>query len=139
MNLEYLYREIIMDHYKSPKNKGLIDDKDYLLVKMYNPSCGDDVTVQFLLKDNIIKDIRHDGVGCSICCSSASVMSESLKGKTKEEALLIVDSFYNLLTGKKDNNLVGDMIAYEGVGKFPARIRCATLSWKAIEKGLKEG
>lgn len=139
MNLEYLYREIIMDHYKSPQNKGLIEDKDYLLVNMHNPSCGDDVTIQFSLKNNVIKDIRHVGEGCSICCASASVMSVVLKDKTKEEALLKIESFKNLLTGNIDNNLEGDMIAFEGVGKFPARIRCATLAWQAIEKGLKEG
>lgn len=140
MSLEYLYREIIMDHYKSPKNKGLINDKDYLLVNMHNPSCGDDVTVQFKLENNVIKNIRHDGTGCSICCASASVMSETLINKEKEEALKLIQRFYDMLTDtKNDVDLIGDMIAFKGVGKFPARIRCATLAWQGIEKGLKEG
>ncbi|HHT39494.1 MAG: SUF system NifU family Fe-S cluster assembly protein [Acholeplasmatales bacterium] len=139
MNLNYLYREIIMDHYQNPRNKGLLNNKNYQLVSLYNPSCGDEVTIQFLLEGKTIKDIRQEGKGCSICCASASLMSETLKGKQTEKALEIIESFANFLMGEKDENINREMLAFEGVGKFPARIRCAMLAWKALEKGLKEG
>ncbi|NMA05955.1 MAG: SUF system NifU family Fe-S cluster assembly protein [Acholeplasmataceae bacterium] len=141
MKIENLYRQIIMEHYKNPLNKGLLSDADYLLIKMHNPSCGDDVTVQLKVEDNIIKDIRHDGVGCSICCSSASVMSEVLKGLSKEEAIKIAENFIDMVMNKEfnPNYLKGDMQAYSGVRTFPARVRCATLAWVAALKGLKEG
>lgn len=141
MKLENLYRQIIMEHYKNPLNKGLLGDADYLLINMHNPSCGDDVTVQLKVENNIVKDIRHTGVGCSICCSSASVMSEALKGLEKEEAIKVAENFINMVTNKEFDTsyLRGDMLAYSGVRTFPARVRCATLAWVAIEKGLKEG
>ncbi len=141
MKLENLYRQIIMEHYKNPLNKGLLSDASYLLINMHNPSCGDDVTVQLKVEDNIIKDIRHEGVGCSICCSSASVMSETLKGLEKDEAIKTVENFINMVMNKEfdPSYLKGDMQAYSGVRTFPARVRCATLAWAAVEKGLKEG
>ena len=124
-----------MDHYKNPYNKGLTEDKNYLTTNLHNPSCGDDVTVQVLVEDKIVKDIRQIGKGCSICCSSASVMSVTLKGLEINKALKTIDSFYNLLMNKPyDQELLkGDALAYSGVGRFPARIGCATLPWKAIE------
>ena len=138
MNANNLYRQVIMDHYKSPKNKGLVDDSSYLTIHLNNPSCGDDVVVQLKLDNDKIIDIKHFGKGCSICCSSASVMSVTLMDKTKEEALSIINEFYNLTQGKDYNKqiLESDAVVYEGVSKFPARIRCATLAWKAIEQGL---
>lgn len=138
MQIEHLYRQIIMDHYKSPRNKGLKDDKNYFTVNLVNPSCGDDVTVQVLIEDNIIKDIRHLGIGCSICCSSASVMSEELKGKTVEKALNVIAAFNDLLMNKPfaEELLKGDALAYQGVSKFPARIRCANLAWYAAKEAI---
>ena len=138
MNINNLYRQVIMDHYKSPKNKGLINDSSYLTVHMNNPSCGDDVVVQLKIEDNVITDIKHEGVGCSICCSPASVMSVTLKNKNKEDALKIANEYYSMIQGKGYDKaiLTGDAIVYEGVSQFPARVKCATLSWKAIEKGL---
>lgn len=140
MELKHLYRQIMMDHYKNPQNKGLVEDESYSKFHLYNPSCGDDITVQALVEDNIIKDIKQDGKGCSICCSSASVMSQTLKGKNVNEANEIIQSFYNMLMDQEfDNNLVqGEMLAYSGVKDFPARISCATLPWKALEQALKE-
>ncbi|MDY0276651.1 MAG: SUF system NifU family Fe-S cluster assembly protein [Acholeplasma sp.] len=138
MDINNLYRQVIMDHYKNPQNKGLVNDGNYLTVHMNNPSCGDDIVIQCLLEDNIVKDIKQAGTGCSICCSSASVMSVSLKGKTKEDALKIINEFYELIKGNEYNKdvLTGDAIVYQGVSQFPARVKCATLAWKAIEKGL---
>lgn len=141
MQLENLYRQIIMEHYKNPQNKGLIGDSSYLLINMHNPSCGDDVTVQLKVENDHIVDIRHEGTGCSICCSSASVMSELLKNYSKEEALKTIDEYIKMITNQSydASYLKGDMLAYSGVKNFPARIKCATLAWKAVEKGLKEG
>lgn len=127
-----------MDHYKNPQNKGLIDNDNYEKVHLYNPSCGDDITVQVVVENNIVKDIRQDGTGCSICCSSASVASQALKGLDVEVALNKIDAFYNMLMDKTfDYELLkGDALAFSGVKDFPARIRCATLGWKAIEEAI---
>ncbi|HHT82368.1 MAG TPA: SUF system NifU family Fe-S cluster assembly protein [Acholeplasmataceae bacterium] len=140
MKIEDLYRDIIMEHYKNPRNKGLLENDKYKKVNLLNPSCGDDVTIQVLAEDKKIKDIRHDGHGCSICCSSASVMSETLINKTTEEAQNIIDEYMVMLTGKEYNKniLKGEAIAYTGVSKFPARIRCASIAWKAMEEALSE-
>ena len=105
-NLEQLYRQVIMEHYKNPKNKGLINDEGYYTVHLNNPSCGDDVNVQVKIVDDVIVDIKHSGIGCSMCCSSASIMSETLKGKTTKEALEIIDNFYELVKGEKVNDKI---------------------------------
>lgn len=141
-NIEQLYRAVIMDHYKNPKNKGLIDDVGYHKVHLNNPSCGDDMNVCIKVENGKIKDIRHDGHGCSICCSSASVMSETLKGKDVGEAKEVIGEFYEMIKGadvtdKMENDLE-EAVAYTGVSQFPARIKCATLSWKAIERAIEE-
>ena len=140
MDLNTLYRTVIMDNYKNPKNKGLVKSDKYHFVHLNNPSCGDDMNVELCIEDGIVKEIHHDGKGCSICCSSASVMSDVLKGKTVEEARSIILDFYGLVMGNlpEDEDRLGEAIAYMGVKDFPARIKCATLSWKAIEKGIDE-
>lgn len=138
MNLDHLYRQVIMEHYKNPQNKGLVEDPSYYTVHLHNPSCGDDIIVQVKTEQNIIKDIRHTGTGCSICCSSASVMSVSMMNMDIDEALLMIDEFYNMLMNKPFDHerLKGDALAYSGVSQFPARIKCASLAWKACEQGL---
>ena len=140
MDLRSLYRAVMMDNYKNPKNKGLTKDKDYKFVHLNNPSCGDDMNVELKVKNGRIEAIHHDGHGCSICCSSASVMSETLKGKTLEEAKNIIIDFYELVLGNevKDEEALGEAIAYGGVKDFPARIKCATLAWKACEQLISE-
>ncbi len=140
MDLKSLYRAVIMDNYKNPKNKGITKDDKYHFVHLNNPSCGDNMNVEVLVENGIIKDIHQDAIGCSISCSSASVMSETLKGKTIEEARKIIADFYILVEGQQpqDEEALGEAIAYGGVKDFPARIKCATLSWKAIEKALDE-
>lgn len=137
-NLEQLYRQVIMDHYKSPFNKGLVADPTYFTVHLHNPSCGDDMTVQVKTDNHIITDIRHQGTGCSICCSSASVMSITLMKKNEQVALDIINAYYKMLTNEAYDQalLKGDALAYYGVAQFPARIKCATLAWKAVEQAL---
>lgn len=140
MDLTTLYRTVIMDNYKNPKNKGLKKSDEYHFVHLNNPSCGDDMNVEILINDGKVVDVRHDGHGCSICCSSASVMSETLKDKTVAEAKALINDFYELVKGEmpKDEEALGEAIAYAGVKDFPARIKCATLSWKAIEQAITE-
>lgn len=138
MDLKALYREVIMDHYKRPKNKGLVNGENYFTVHLNNPTCGDDITVQLLVEDGKIKDLRHQGIGCSICCSSASVASVTLMGKTLSEGLQIINEFYELIKGEPFNEKLidGDALAYQTVHQFPARVKCATLGWKAFEQAI---
>lgn len=138
MDLKALYREVIMDHYKRPQNKGLLDTDKYFTVHLNNPTCGDDITIQLLVEDGIIKDLRHQGIGCSICCSSASVASVTLKNKTLSEGLQIINEFYELIKGNNFNQelIDGDALAFQTVHQFPARVKCATLGWKAFEQAI---
>ncbi len=138
--LRNLYRQIIMDHYKNPRNKGLVDDSTYKSEHIKNPSCGDDVTIQSKVKDGVVHDIRHDGSGCSICCSSASVLSETIKGKTTEEAQHITSQYINMITNQPydESTELEDAWAYQGIKDFPARTKCATIAWKAFEITLKK-
>ena len=140
INLEQLYRQVIMDNYKNPKNKGIILNSDYVNIHLKNPSCGDDMHVCCKVTNGIIDDIRHDGHGCSICCSSASVMSGLLKGKRVSEAREIINDFYEMVKGNEilDEERMDEAIAYKSVSQFPARIKCATLSWKAMEEALNK-
>ncbi len=132
-NITQLYNQVINDHRKYPRNLGLIEG--YKTLKVKNPSCGDDVTVQLDIKDGIIKDVRHIGTGCVICCSSASVMSEVLKGKTVEEASSIIEDFYELIKGNmpKDEDRLEDAIVYVNIHNYPPRAKCATLAWRAAD------
>lgn len=140
INLEQLYRQVIMDNYKNPKNKGLIESEEYTNVHLKNPSCGDDMYVCCSIKDGVLEDVRHDGHGCSICCSSASVMSNLLKGKKVIEAKEIIGDFYEMVKGNEiiEEERMDEAIVYKSVSQFPARIKCATLAWKAIEEAIKK-
>ena len=140
MDLQTLYRTVIMDNYKNPKNKGLLKTDKYHFVHLNNPSCGDDMNVEINIQDGVVSEIHHDGKGCSICCSSASVMSDVLKGKTVDEAHELINDFYEMVKGNEPKNeeALGEAIAYMGVRDFPARIKCATLSWKAVEQAIIE-
>lgn len=139
-NMEQLYRQVIMDHYKNPRNKGLKQDPSYKTIHIKNPTCGDDITIQTKVESNTISDVRHDGTGCSICCSSASVMSETVQGKTVEEATIIAANYLNMLGNQPFDETVDleEAIVYSGVRKFPARIKCASIAWKAFEGTLEE-
>ena len=136
MELDSLYQEVILDHYKSPKHKGLSEQKD-IQVHHNNPSCGDEVTLNLLMNGQIVKEISWDGIGCSISMASASVMSELLIGKSYQETMKILDAFVELMQSKGqsvgDENLLEDGVAFAGVSKFPARIKCALLGWMAFK------
>jgi nitrogen fixation NifU-like protein len=105
---------------------------------MNNPTCGDRIRLTLDLEDGVVKDAKFEGEGCSISMSSASMMTQAIKGKTLDEALKLSEIFSNMMLGKEYNDDIdlGDIEALQGVTKFPARIKCATLAWKAMEKGV---
>lgn len=137
--LAMLYQTIIKEHSKNPSNKRTLTEKTGEF-ELFNPSCGDLVVVQFNLKDGVLVDVSFEGQGCAISIASASMMTEIISGKTLEEALEIIQTFYELVKGNKeiDTKPLGDAVYLEGVSKFPTRVRCATLSWHALEEGLAE-
>lgn len=136
--LDQLYRAVILDHSKHPRKQGVLDEAT-AQIELKNPTCGDVIQVQLAIEDNKIKDVRFDGSGCTISMSSASMMTEAIIGKTIDEALMLADEFSGVVQGKEaaHQKELGDAMMLSGVSKFPARIKCATLSWKALEKALK--
>lgn len=139
-NLDTLYRQVIMDHYKNPRNRGSLSD-NALTLEMNNPTCGDRIEVHLTLEGDLIKDIKFEGEGCSISLASASMMTQAVKGQKIADAIKMSDTFSQLMLGEIDDlsdQDMGDAEALQGVSKFPARIRCATLAWKAIEKARDE-
>src|SRR5699024_3390109 len=139
-NLDTLYRQVIMDHYKNPRNKGSVD-RDALAVDMNNPTCGDRIQLQLQVEDGVVQDAKFTGEGCSISMSSASMMTQAVKGKKLDDALNMSKAFSDMMLGEDVDTEgldMGDVEALQGVSQFPARIKCATLAWKAMEKGVQE-
>ncbi len=131
------YRQIILDHYNNPQNKVESCPDGYEVQKGVNPSCGDELEMYIKYNGSDIEDIKFNGVGCSICCSSASVLTNELNGLNNEEIKNKLDNFDNLLKGEDfDQELFEDAIAFEGISKFPARFKCAFLSWQTIKDFL---
>lgn len=136
MQLDDLYRQVIMDHYQHPRNRGELTD-DAISVDMRNPSCGDEITLQLQVDDGIVSDVRFRGAGCSISMASASMMTEAIKGQPVAEALAMAQSFRGMMKGESvDPDALGELEALQGVSKFPARIKCATLAWQALERAV---
>ncbi|MER2089862.1 Fe-S cluster assembly sulfur transfer protein SufU [Sporosarcina sp. JAI121] len=135
--LDQLYRSVIMDHYKNPRNKGVIGE-DSITVDMNNPTCGDVIHLTLQVDDGIVQNAKFEGEGCSISMASASMMTQIVKGRKVDEALKAASVFSDMMLGKDidDSIDLGDIEALAGVAKFPARIKCATLAWKAMEKGV---
>lgn len=141
-NLDNLYRQVIMDHYKNPRNKGALEEGS-LTVDMNNPTCGDRIHLTMKVEDGKVSDAKFEGEGCSISMASASMMTQAIIGQDTETAMKLSKVFSDMIQGKdlddEDEELdLGDIEALQGVSKFPARIKCATLAWKAMEKGLNE-
>ena len=136
MQLDNLYQEVILDHYKNPQNKVLASDND-AQVHHVNPSCGDEITLGVKLDGNTVVSVNWDGVGCSISQASASIMSELLVGKSLEQANSLSESFLHLMQSKGseegDPEVLEDAVALAGVSKYPARIKCALLGWMAFK------
>ena len=136
MQLDNLYQEVILDHYKNPQNKKLSETFD-AQVHHINPSCGDEITLNVTLEGNTVKSVSWDGVGCSISQASVSILTDLLIGKSLEQAQVIADSFMHLMqskgTEKGDESLLEDAVALAGVSQYPARIKCALLGWMAFK------
>ncbi|WP_172195522.1 Fe-S cluster assembly sulfur transfer protein SufU [Saccharibacillus qingshengii] len=137
MQLDDLYRRVIMDHYKNPRNKGKFEAEG-MTIDLNNPTCGDKISLQLQLEDGVVKNARYTGDGCSISMSSASMMTEAVKGRTLPEALELAERFSSLMKGENvEFEEYEDIEALSGVNKFPARIKCATLAWNALRKGIE--
>lgn len=138
MQLDDLYRRVIMDHYKQPRNRGTFD-AEAVTINLNNPTCGDRIALQLRMEDGIVQEARYTGEGCSISMASASMMTEAVKGKTIHEALELADRFSTMVKGEAvEFEEYEDIEALSGVSKFPARIKCATLAWNALRKGVEE-
>lgn len=134
-----LKREIILENYQNPKNKGLLNDKTYMKVNMNNESCIDEVNLEVKIENDIIKDIRFDGEACAISTSSTSIMISVLIGKTLKEAETILQNFVNMIDEKPyDKSVLEEAIVYDDIYKNPNRKKCALLSWWGIEKILNQ-
>ncbi|GAA1923568.1 nitrogen fixation NifU-like protein [Marmoricola bigeumensis] len=137
-DLDAMYQEIILDHYKNPQNAGLREPFE-AEVHHVNPTCGDEVTLRVHLDgsgdDAVVEDVSYDALGCSISQASVSVMTELVIGKPVAEAMRILDSFVELMQGRgnvePDEDVLEDGVAFAGVAKFPARVKCALLGWMA--------
>jgi nitrogen fixation protein NifU and related proteins len=132
--LDSLYQEIILDHYKNPHHKGLREPYE-AEVHHVNPTCGDEVTLRVHVTDGVVEDVSYDAVGCSISQASASVLTDLVIGRSVDEAMSIHETFLTLMQGKgavePDEDVLEDGIAFAGVARFPARVKCALLSWMA--------
>ncbi|MGH9082462.1 MAG: Fe-S cluster assembly sulfur transfer protein SufU [Acidimicrobiales bacterium] len=155
-DLEDLYREIILDHYRSPRNRGELSSPPAHRVEGFNPLCGDEVVVTLTVEDGRLSDIKIGGTGCSISQSSASLMSAAVKGKDVGDVRRLIRTFKSLMSVHEaslgadgdgadgsepqpvDLSSLGELAALQGVVKFPVRIKCATLSWNALAQGLDE-
>jgi nitrogen fixation NifU-like protein len=136
-DLRELYQEVILDHHKKPRNYRQLEDARQ--VEGYNPLCGDKVTVYVKLEGDIVRDVSFQGSGCAISTASASLMTESLKGKTRAEAEAIFQAFHDLLTGKPQSAggaALGKLEVFSGVREFPVRVKCATLAWHTFHAAL---
>ena len=140
-DLSELYQEVILDHNKSPRNFRKLEDANRK-AEGYNPLCGDQITVYVRLEDGVIEEISFQGVGCAISKASASMMTASLKGKTEAEAQALFDRVHQMFVGeldtKNDKHELGKLSLLSGVSHFPARVKCASLSWHTFRAALKE-
>lgn len=136
--LSALYQEMILDHYRRPRNKGTLENAD-ASVEMKNPLCGDEIGLQVAFDGDQISDVKFSGRGCSISQASASMMTQLLKGKTRTEIESIRTRFRDLMLGTAEaTEELGPLRALSGVARFPARVKCALLAWNALERALVE-
>ncbi|MDO3070283.1 Fe-S cluster assembly sulfur transfer protein SufU [Mycobacteroides abscessus] len=139
MRLEQMYQEVILDHYKHPHHCGL-REPFAAEVHHVNPTCGDEVTLRVFVEDNKIADVSYDGQGCSISQAATSVLTDQVIGLTVDEALKTVASFNEMISSRGtidgDEDIIGDGIAFAGVSRYPARVKCALLGWMAFKDAL---
>jgi nitrogen fixation NifU-like protein len=141
MELDSLYQEVILDHYKRPLNKSLKGNPT-VQVHHVNTSCGDEITLNLHTDGTLVSEVSWDGVGCSISQASTSVVSDLIRGRTISEALTIIEAFQAMIQSKGtdsgDEELLGDGVAFAGVSKFPARVKCALLGWMAVKDAISQ-
>lgn len=146
-NLDDLYREIIMDHYRSPRNRGELATPPAVRAEGYNPLCGDELVIYLDVADGVISDIKLTGHGCSISQASSSLMSAAVKGKSIADVEALLHRFKQMMTLEEstptepvDFNVktMGELAALQGVVKFPVRIKCATLAWNTLQQAIDE-
>lgn len=135
-NLDELYQEVILDHSKNPRNKTELENFTHE-AKGHNPLCGDQISIQIIMKGEEISDVKFTGSGCAISTASASILTEAIKGKRKKEIEKIFGSFHDLVTGNETKEDLGKLTIFEGVQKYPVRIKCATLSWHALMAAIE--
>lgn len=140
VNLDWLYQEIILDHYKRPRNFGTLENAD-VVVEEENPYCGDHIVLQLKVDDDTIADIRFSGRGCAISQASASMMTEKVKGMKLDEALKFAEEFRRMMRNEKPfppEGEFGDLDALRGVREFPVRIKCAILAWELLQNAIAQ-
>jgi len=139
-DLRDLYQELILDHYKRPRNRRRMEPVDRH-AEGYNPLCGDRINVYLKMTDGVVRDVSFEGSGCAISTASASLMTEALKGKTVEETRDLFSRFHRLLTTEQSANQepdLGKLEAFAGVRQFPVRVKCATLAWHTLKAALEQ-
>ena len=141
-DLRELYQELIVDHSKRPRNFGKPENFNYC-AKGFNPLCGDKLNLFLQVEDGVIRDAKFEGSGCAISTASASLMTETLKGQTLQQADALFQTFHYMLTGPKDSQNaragMGKLAVFAGVNEFPARVKCATLAWHTLRNALHGG
>lgn len=137
MSLADLYQEVILDHYRSPRNCGRLADATVSL-RGDNPLCGDELRLDLALDGNTVKDLAFEGRGCSISLASASMMTTLVKGQTVARGMELIGRFKTMLRDGTEDDELGDAAALAGVSKFPVRVKCATLAWTTLEQALRE-
>jgi nitrogen fixation protein NifU and related proteins len=139
MSMQSLYQELILQHYRSPRNRGTLEEPD-VEISMNNPVCGDEITLQLRVAQGSVAEARFSGQGCSISQASASMMTERIKGRSLEDARRLAARFLELMHGSSEaaaDPLLGDLRALAGVAKFPVRVKCALLAWNALDEADK--
>jgi nitrogen fixation protein NifU and related proteins len=139
-DLDDLYRELILDHYRHPRNRGTLERRS-THVEGYNPLCGDEVEVELLLDpEGTIEEVAFKGRGCSISQASSSMMTAAVKGRSRVQALELMNAFKRMMTNPEEEPVeeLGDLEAFQGVAKFPVRVKCATLAWNTLQEGLEQ-
>lgn len=134
--IDDLYQEVILDHGKRPRNFGKLENAT-VHAEGFNPLCGDRLTLELKLDNGIVKDAKFTGAGCAISVASASLMTETLKGKTREQVQQIFERFHQLLTTDTPVPDLGKLAVFSGVREFPARVKCATLAWHTLQAALE--
>lgn len=136
-DLQDLYQEVIFDHNRHPRNYRKLPDANHKL-EGYNPLCGDKITLYLKVADGVIQDVAFEGSGCAISTASASLMTESVKGKRVEEAEALYEGIHRMLTGGTEPANLGKLVVLSGVRSYPTRVKCATLAWHTLHGALKD-